>query len=142
MGIFDIFRKRKAPKLSSEDLKMNKLWDMWCENKVESPFSDLMEYQSQVNNGGHGQYFYNVDNSGDLEAAMSALTTILPREHKDNMERSYRAHLLYEENADKEDAENILQECEDILEECDDFFYENEKSIIDIVKERALKIEL
>ena len=56
MGLFDIFKKKKV-ELTEEQLKWNKMWELWTEAKVEVPYAQLMTYQSEVNNGGHDQYF-------------------------------------------------------------------------------------
>ena len=74
MGLFDLFRKSKT-ELSDEQKKWNKMWDLWEENRVDTPYVELMTYQSEINNGGHDQYFLNVENTGDLQKEMAALET-------------------------------------------------------------------
>ena len=134
MGLFDIFKKKKV-ELTEEQLKWNKMWDLWVEGKVDSPFSELMEYQSQVNNGGHDQYFINVENTGDLQKEMSALEQILSEKLNSNLKRAYKAYLVLEEKEGDEKAEETL-------EQCDDVFYENEEEINQALKEYASKVEL
>ena len=56
MGLFNIFKKKKVV-LTEEQLKWNKIWDLWAEGEAESPYAELITYQSEINNGGHGQYF-------------------------------------------------------------------------------------
>ena len=134
MGLFDIFKKKKV-ELTEEQLRWNKMWDLWVEGKVDSPFSELMEYQSQVNNGGHDQYFTNVENTGDLQKEMSALEQILSEKLNSNLKRAYKAYLVLEEKEEDEKAEETL-------EQCDDVFYENEEEINYALEEYASKIEL
>ena len=134
MGLFDIFKKKKI-ELTEEQLRWNKMWDLWVEGKVDSPFSELMEYQSQVNNGGHDQYFTNVENVGDLKKEMSALQQILSAKLKDNLNKAYKAYLVLEEKEADEKAKEIL-------EQCDDVFYENEQEINHLLEEYASKLEL
>ena len=134
MGLFDFFKKKKV-ELTEEQLRWNKMWDLWVEGKVDSPFAELMEYQSQVNNGGHDQYFTNVENTGDLQKEMSALEQILSEKLNSNLKRAYKAYLVLEEKEDDEKAEETL-------EQCDDVFYENEKEINHALEEYASKIEL
>ena len=134
MGLFDIFKKKKV-ELTEEQLRWNKMWDLWVEGKVDSPFAELMEYQSQVNNGGHDQYFINVENTGDLQKEMSALEQILSEKLNSNLKRAYKAYLVLEEKEGDEKAEETL-------EQCDDVFYENEEEINHTLKEYAMKIEL
>ena len=78
MGLFNIFKKKKV-ELTEEQQKWNKMWELWTEEKVETPYAELMTYQSEINNGGHSQYFTNVENIGDLQKEMSALEQILSK---------------------------------------------------------------
>ena len=95
MGLFNIFKKKKI-ELTEEQLKWNKMWDLWVEGEVDSPYAELMEYQSQVNNGGHYQYFTNVENTGDLSKEISALEQILSAELKNNLNKAYKAYFILE----------------------------------------------
>lgn len=134
MGIFDFFRKKEV-ELTEEEKKWNKMWDLWVDEQVDSPYAELMTYQSEINNGGHDQYFVNVENTGDLQAEMSALATILPVKLKNNLQKAYEAYLVLEEKEEDEKAEEIM-------EQCDDLFYENEVEINHILEQYAKKIEL
>lgn len=134
MGLFNIFKKKKVV-LTEEQLKWNKIWDLWAEGKAESPYAELMTYQSEINNGGHGQYFFNVENNGDLNEEMTILKTILSEELVDNLHKAYKAHLILEENEDDEKAEEII-------EDCDNVFYENEEEINSKLEAYADKIQL
>lgn len=134
MGLFNIFKKKKVE--PREDLlKWDKMWDMWTEEKAESPYAELMTYQSEINNGGHSQYFTNVENTSDLQKEMSVLETILSEELKTNLKKAYEAYLILEEKEDDEKAEEIL-------EQCDNAFYKNEEEINITLKEYASRIEL
>ena len=67
----DLFRRKKnkditVEALSEKDKKWNRMWDLWAEGEIESPYNELMTYQSEVNNGGHHQYFLNTENNGDI----------------------------------------------------------------------------
>lgn len=134
MGLFDIFKKKEV-ELTKEELQWNKMWDLWTEEKADSPYAELMTYQSEINNGGHDQYFLNVENTGDLEKEISVLEQILSAKLKENLRKAYQAYLVLEENEDDEDAEEML-------EQCDDTFYENEEEINQALEEYASKIEL
>ena len=93
-----------------------------------------MTYQSEINNGGHDQYFTNVENISDLQNEISVLETILPVIHRDNLRKAYKAYLVLKEKDD--------EEAEKILEQCDDAFYENETELDCVLEEYAQKIEL
>ena len=121
--------------LSNDQKKWDKMWNLWSENRADTPYAELMTYQSEINNGGHDQYFSNVENSGDLQAEMAALGTVLSEKLQKNLQDAYHAYRIL---ADSE----FDEEAEAALEECDDFFYENEEEINRILKEYAAKMEL
>lgn len=127
MGLFDLFKKKTQ--LTQEQLKWNKMWDLWVEKEAISLYAELMTYQSDVNNGGHDLYFTNVEDS-----EMANLEKILPEHLKDNLQKAYKAYLWLKENDD--------EKTEEILEQCDDMFYENEKEINSILEGYASKMEL
>ena len=134
MGLFDFLKKKKV-ELTEEQQKWNKMWDLWVEGKVDSPYAEMMTYQSEINNGGHDQYFVNVENTGDLQKEMSALEKILSPKLKNNLQKAYEAYLVLEEKEEDEKAEGVL-------EQCDDVFYENEEEINTRLKEYADRVKL
>lgn len=133
MGLFDFLKKKKV-KLTVEELKWNKMWELWTEGHADSPYAELMTYQSEINNGGHAQYFANVENTNNLQKEMLSLKTILPSQLKGTLEKAYEAYLTSEEKDD--------EKAEEILEQCDHMFYKNEEEINHILEEYAAKIEL
>ena len=134
MGVFGFFKKRKR-ELSHEQKKWNKMWELWAENRADTPYAEVMTYQSEVNNGGHDQYFLNVEQTGDLQAEISILENVLSEELRSNLMTAYDAYQML---ADKESDE----EWEAILEGCDNVFFKNEEEINRILKEYASEIEL
>ena len=134
MGLFDIFKKKKV-ELTEAQLKWNKMWELWTEEKTKSPYNELMTYQSEINNGGHSQYFCNVDNVSDLKKEMSALEEILTPLLRENFQKAYKAHLILEEKEDDQNAEEIL-------DQCDDVFYEDEDQRNRILQEYANTLEI
>ena len=134
MGLFDIFKKKKV-ELTEAQLKWNKMWELWTEEKTKSPYNELMTYQSEINNGGHSHYFCTVDNVSDLKKEMSALEEILTPLLRANLQKAYEAYWILEEKEDDEKAEEIL-------EQCDDVFYENEEQINHILQEYANTLEI
>ena len=134
MGLFDIFKKKKV-KLTEEQLKWNKMWELWTEEKVKSPYFELMTYQGEINNGGHSQYFCNVENVSDLKKEMTVLEEILTPILSENLQKAYKAHLVLQEKEDDGKAEKIL-------EQCDNVFYENEEQINRILQEYANTLEI
>ena len=131
MGLFDIFKKKKAA--LTTDQKLDKMWDLWAINKLDLPCAKLMKYESEVNNGGHSQYFYNVANCGDLAVEVEAVLSMLPEPLRENLARGYAAF---------SEQDNISDDVNDeLFEECDDVFYEHEQLIIDIIYETAKNFE-
>ena len=133
MGFFGLFKKKKV-ELTEAQLKFNKMWELWAEEKAESPYAELMTYQSEVNNGGHSQYFCNVENVDDLQKEMAELGRVLPFDLNENLQKAYQAHLILEKTED--------EKAEEIMERCDDVFYENEQIINQLLEKYAEKIEL
>lgn len=133
MGFFGLFKKKKV-ELTEAQLKLNKIWELWAEGKAGSPYAELMTYQSEVNNGGHSQYFCNVENVGDLQKEMAELGRVLPFDLNENLQKAYQAHLILEKSED--------EKAEKIMERCDDAFYENEQIINQLLEKYAEKIEL
>ena len=134
MGLFDLFKKKKV-KLTEDQLKRNKMWALWTDGEVESPYAELMTYQGEINNGGHSQYFCNIKNNDDLSKEMSVLENILSDKLIDNLHKAYKAYLILEENEYDEKAEEII-------EQCDNTFYENEEEINNKLQKYADKIQL
>ena len=121
MGLFDLF-KAKNTDLTEEQRKWNKMWDMWVEGQVDSPYAELMTYQSEINNGGHDQYFTNVENTGDLQKEIMVLRNVLSPKLNENLKKAYEAYVILEEKDEDEQAEEALSQCDDV-------FYENEDEV-------------
>lgn len=126
-----MFQKRRD--LTEEERKWDLMWDMWVRGEAASPYAELMEYEGEVNNGGHSQYFINVANCGDLKTEVEKVLAILPNPLRDNLKRGYDAFAAQED---------IEDEDEELLEECDDVFYEHEQLLLDILKEYANGLNL
>lgn len=134
MGLFDIFRKKKV-ELTEEQKKWNKMWELWTQEKVESPYAELMNYSGDINSGGHDYYFQNLEFEGNVEKDMSALEQILSPTLNNNLKKAYKAYLILKEK-------ETTTETEEIIEQCDKVFYENEEEIHYILREYASTINL
>lgn len=138
--LFDLFRRKKNKDtddivLSEADEKWNRMWDLWAEGEIESPYNELMTYQSEVNNGGHHQYFLNTENNGDVRKDIEALCTILPGVLTDNIQAAFKAYIELEQDKN-------IEANEEILENCYDVFWENEEMINSILESYCKKIEI
>lgn len=137
---FDIFRRKKnkdaeAVVLSETDEKWNRMWDLWAEGEIESPYNELMTYQSEVNNGGHHQYFLNTENNGDVSKDIEVLYSILPDILTDNIKLAFKAYTQLEQD------ENI-EANEEAIKKCDDVFFENEEMINGILESFCKEIQI
>lgn len=116
----------RTRELTEAERKWNLMWDMWVQEEAISPYAELMEYESEVNNGGHSQYFFNVANCGDLKSDVKKILAVLPEPLNENLKKAYDAFSGQEDICDDEN--------EELFEECDGVFCENEKLLIDILK--------
>lgn len=132
MGIFDFFKKRKT-ELSDEEKRHNKIWELWEEGKAKSPYSELMTYQSEVNNGGHDQYFSNIENTENLRKELEALNSVLPPRLSSALNSAFKAYLMSEKAENEEKAEQILSQADDV-------FFENEEEINRILEDYAASL--
>ena len=126
-------KETNSSTLSQEDQRFNKMWDLWAEGNISSPYAELMTYQSEINNGGHDQFFYNVSQSDNVERVVGELYKILPEALASNLRTAHNSLL---ENGDDMDAN------EEVFEGCDDIFYENEERINHILQEYSKTIEI
>ena len=110
------------------------MWELWGEGNADSPYAEVLTYQSEINNGGHDQYFFNVENTGDLKKELAVLNSVLPELLKKNLNAAYKAYVALQKNEDDEKAEAILHKCDDV-------YYENEEALDDVLNEYAAKIE-
>ena len=126
MGFFDIFKRKSAPvELPEEEQKWNRMWFLWEKGLIRAPYAELMEYESEVNNGGHSQYFFNTSNNGTVEESVGVLLGALPRLLADNLEKAYATYCAQEAMCD--------EEAEAVFDACDDFFYEHEDLLLNML---------
>ena len=115
------------------ELKFNKMWDLWAKGEIASPYADLMTYQSEVNNGGHAQFFDNVSSTGHLRAVMKELKIIVPFDIRVPLVEAYNALKVNGEDA---------EENEDFFDHADEVFYEKEELINKILEDYSKNIKL
>lgn len=132
MGVFRFFEKNKAEP-TDEQKKWNKMWHLWAEGRADSPYAELMTYQGEINNGGHDQYFFNVENTGNLQREMAILETALPAKLRENLQNAYNA---YRKLTNEESGEQT----ETMLSQYDDVFYRDEEEINCVLRAYASKI--
>jgi len=121
-------------KLTEEDRKWNLMWDMWVQGEAESPYTELMEYDSEVNNGGHFQYFLNGSLGGDVTTQVELVLEILPQPLHDNLKKAYDAFGTLEDVYDLQNFKKFI--------EYDKVLYENEGPLMDVLKQYADSLSL
>ena len=58
--------------------KWNAMWEMWDAGEIESPYNELLTYDSEIQNGGHLQFFLNrALRNENIFSVMSALRETL-----------------------------------------------------------------
>ena len=135
--MFGFFKDRKKSKkeLTEKEVRWNKMWDLWVQGEIPSPYNELMSYQSEVNNGGHDQYFLNTGNISDVDQTLSVLSEILPMKLKENLYTAYNAYLCLEKDEDDEKAQGVI-------ESCDELFMQNEHDVTDILEKYCENADL
>ena len=48
------FSRKTKSNLTDEQKRLDKLRNLWLEGRVDSSYAELMTYQSEINNDGHG----------------------------------------------------------------------------------------
>lgn len=113
-------------KLTEEERKWNLMWDMWAQGDAASPYAELMEYDSEVNNGGHFQYFLNGSLCGDVKTQVDLVLKNLPQPLHDNLKKAYDAFGALEDVYNLQNFEKFI--------EYDKVLYENEEPLMDVLK--------
>ena len=129
MSILDFFKPKPKRSQSYADAQWNRMWELWANWEVPSPYFELMNYSSEVNNGGHGQYFLNAEDNRDLDAEVRLLITVLPAVHAENLRTAYAFWC-------SDDSDDICPDEFDLL------FYTNEASINRMLEQYARTIVL
>lgn len=116
-------------KLTESEQKWNRMWELWAEGKASFPYAQMMAYESEVNNGGHSQYFCNTANCGDLKQDVEILLTALPGPLRENLKQCY-------------DAFTAGTDSEALCEQCDGLFYREESLLIALLEAYAQSMTL
>lgn len=138
--IFDLFKRKKNKTvetgiLSEAEEKWNKMWSLWANGEIESPYNELMNYQGEVTNGGHYQYFLNTESNGDVRKELEILCNLLPDVMKNNLQAAFNAYLELEQDKNVDNNEAIITKCDNV-------FSNNEKTINEILENFCKTIDL
>lgn len=141
---------QKDNMLTIEERKWNLMWDMWVEGSAVSPYAELMQYDSEVNNGGHFQYFINGTLMGDMNEQIGILLENLPELLRDNLKHAYDVFCGLQRQCGMGDDYDAYSALEDMCDpekvekfiEYDKLLYDNEDAIMNILKEYANALSL
>lgn len=109
--------------------QQDRMWQLWANGQAITPYQQLMTYQAEVNNGGHTQFFFNLENTNDVEPTIKELLRVLPETLSQNLQTAFCTYTQYK---DTDEAR-----MDEILTDCDRVFYENEEAINALLKEYA-----
>ena len=142
MYVLVLEEKRKVVKLTEEERKWNKVWDMWADGTLESPYNELLEYSSQVNGGGHLCFFDNVsgEDISKLDKVISVLLDTLPTVFVSKLKRAYDSYC--KDSVDKEGDKIASEKTVKYTDELDNIFYDNEELVNGMIREYSNSIEL
>lgn len=136
--------------LTVEERKWNLMWDMWVEGNAVSPYAELMQYDSEVNNGGHFQYFINSTLMGGMNEQIGMVLDNLPQLLRDNLKKAYDTFCDLQSRYNMGDTYDAYSALEDMCDpqkfekfiEYDKILYENEDAIMDVLKGYANGLSL
>ena len=116
--------------LTPEERKWRKMWQMWLDEAIETPYAELMTYFDAMDGGGHFQYFEDLRTKKHIKKNISALSNILPAELLQNLKNAYNLFLT------------SAQPSEECFIEYDDFYFDNIEKVGSVLEEYSLKKEL
>lgn len=114
--------------------KWYKMWQLWMNNRLESPYQEILTYENEVRNGSHLQYFNWIQEHEDFEKTVNVVllnlkgTVLEPIFNK--------AYTAYQELDQNEEVAN------QILLACDASFGDERDNIEKYLETIAAKIKL
>ena len=133
MGFFDKLKKKKEVPLSEDAIKWNKMFELWSDGELLSPYSELVGYYGEVAGEGHYCYFDNTAGTYDLEKTVEILVGNLPEKLSKNLKEAYG---LYVYSLSEEDDSACEKLCEKIYE-CDVEYEKNQGLLEAVLQEYA-----
>lgn len=117
--------------------KWNAMWEMWDAGEIDSPYNELLTYDSEIQNGGHLQFFLNrALRNENIFSVMSALRETLPAGHADNVAKAYRQYCMLDIDTEN-DAEVMQALQDDPLAVFDRYYDEHEEELLDVLEAYA-----
>lgn len=129
--------KKKLPKSAKQ---WNKIWELWSNFELDNPVKDLMTYISEINNGGHLQFFENLENNEeDITIVLNNIKSFLPNELIENLDSAYSTHKSLNTSIETID-DYVAVEMENHFGKYDDILLNQEELINSIIQTEADKL--
>ena len=117
--------------------KWNAMWELWEQGEIPSPYNEMRTYDSEMQSGGHLQFFINrALRQENIFAVMAALRETLPAGHAENVAQAYRQYCMLglDTGSDRE----IMQALDDDpLAASDRWYDEHEEELLDVLEAYA-----
>lgn len=135
MGIFDKLFHGNAEKRAQRQWEY--MWRLWAEGALPSPYQELLTYDSEMQDGGHLQFFLNAEiRAYNMFSVMAQLKEVLPEGLADNVANAYRAYCRL--GVDVNDDNSIAEALEEApLVSYDSYYFEHEEELIDLLEAYA-----
>lgn len=121
------------------DEKWNKMIDLWVDYELNHPIKDVLTYDSEVNNGGHLQFFENCNN--ELDEMLISLKDNLPEDIYINLKKAYDVYTSSDINIENVD-DYVGEALEDRFREYDSYYYNNNYKVNEVLRNYASTLDL
>lgn len=128
MGFFDKFKKKKEATLSEDAIRWNKMFELWSNGDLPSPYSELVGYYGEVSGEGHYCYFDNTAGTYDLEKTVEILAENLPEKLSGNLKEAYALYVRSLSEDDEEASDRLHSE----MYECD-VVYDKHQGLLEVM---------
>ena len=127
-------KKQFGKKGGDGEDQWNLMWQMWENGEIDSPYNELLTYDSEMQEGGHLQFFLNrALRRENIFSVMAALRETLPAGHADNLSQAYRQYCLLDIDPDDDGA--VMQALgDDPLSPFDCYYAEHEEELLDVLE--------
>lgn len=133
MGFFDKIKKKKEATLSEDAIRWNKMFELWSNGDLPSPYSELVGYYGEIAGEGHPCYFDNTAGTYDLEKTVEILAENLPEKLSENLKEAYAFYV----RSLSEDDEAACEELYKKMYECDIVYDKNQGLLEAVLQEYA-----
>lgn len=131
--------KPHSSKIIADPNKWNYMIDLWVDNKLDNPIQHLITYDSEVNNGGHLQFFENCHE--ELPEIIPLIKTYLSKNMAKNLQDAYDLYLNLNPNTYSIDTFVDVAR-EDHFDKFDNYYYEHDKEVNQVLTKYSLTLKI